>query len=269
MCTQPDSQAALRTLDGDVLEWAGAPSELQNHGPAFHARTRLISNVMASLRPRCLLDIGCGRGYVTAIAARHAASVVATDVSSGAVEATRQELAQHRDAMACVANPLAGDWGDLAEGTPSPDVVLLSEVLEHIEDDAAALRSLRAIIRDDARLVLTVPANPQLWTQWDDLAGHFRRYRKAELEQKLRDAGFRVQAIKTWGYPFTGWIANKGSKMRASRLSDPRGRSEVPAIVNLLLPVADLSFRVMARVEARLFAGLDRGSGYVVVATPA
>jgi 2-polyprenyl-3-methyl-5-hydroxy-6-metoxy-1,4-benzoquinol methylase len=260
---------ASTTTAIDGLDWAGAPSELQNRGPAFRARTALIARVMRNLAPTCLLDIGCGRGYVTAVAATRAHRVIATDVSPGAVDATRVALASHPGAEVCAADPLAGNWGPLANNPPSPDVILLSEVLEHIEDDAAALRALHTLAaRHDSRIVLTVPANPALWTEWDELAGHHRRYTRVELLSKLDAAGFDVRAIKSWGFPVTGWLANKGSKMRAARVSDPRVRSEIPRAMSVLLPVADFGFRILGWIEASLFSNVDRGSGYVVLARP-
>jgi 2-polyprenyl-3-methyl-5-hydroxy-6-metoxy-1,4-benzoquinol methylase len=65
-------------------------------------------------------------------------------------------------------------------------------VLEHIEDDAAALRQIREILLPDGKLVLYVPAFKLLFTEMDRRVGHFRRYRRAQLEQLVRAAGFRV-----------------------------------------------------------------------------
>jgi hypothetical protein len=114
--------------------------------------------------------------------------------------------------------------------------------------------------------LLTVPANPALWTPYDDLAGHYRRYTRAELVEKLESAGYRIERIRMWGFPLSGWFNNKGSKMRAGRLARTRGDSEVPGFVRRFLPVADVAFRLIARLEPIAFSGGDRGSGYVVVA---
>jgi SAM-dependent methyltransferase len=65
-------------------------------------------------------------------------------------------------------------------------------VLEHIEDDGAALRQIRDTLLPDGRLVLYVPAFKLLFTEMDRRVGHFRRYRRGQLEQLVRAAGFRV-----------------------------------------------------------------------------
>jgi SAM-dependent methyltransferase len=243
------------------LDWDGAPSECQASGPAFHARTYLIDRAFRRLRPQRLLDIGCGRGHVTAIAARHAASVTATDLSPQAVSATRDVLHTHPDAHVVCADALAGGPGF---EDASFDAVLLSEVLEHLDDDRAALAGCRRLLRTGGHLVLTVPGDPSLWTQWDDLAGHRRRYRRRELCEKLEGAGFRIDALTSWGFPVTGWLAIRAARMRSRRAAS--GRDEVPGVLARVMPAASLVFKLLARIEP-LCSGLDRGAGYVVVAT--
>lgn len=75
----------------------------------------------------------------------------------------------------------------------SVDAVFSSNVLEHVEDEVSALRSLRRCLKDGGRGVFWVPAFPCLWTPFDARIGHFRRYRKQSLEQVFREAGFQVE----------------------------------------------------------------------------
>ena len=246
-----------------LLQWEGAPSEIQNRGPAFHARTHLIDRAMRKLRPAHLLDIGCGRGYVTEIAARHATRVTATDLAPRAVAETKRRLAWHPHAEVRVENALTADWH--ANGRRF-DAILLSEVLEHLEDDRGTLESCARLLSPGGRLVLTVPANPQLWTTWDDLAGHLRRYRRAELVSKLTDSGLSVESITNWGFPITGWLAIRGAKLRGDRVVARAASGEVPSLLARVMPLAALPLRVLARIEP-IFSGLDRGAGYVVVAS--
>jgi SAM-dependent methyltransferase len=248
-----------------ALQWDGAPSEIQNRGPAFHARTYLVDRAFRRLRPDRLLDIGCGRGYVTEIAARHARHVVATDLAADAAAETRQRLAQHRDADVRVENALTEEWAACGRRF---EAILLSEVLEHLADDAGTLSACRRLLARGGHLVLTVPANPALWTEWDDLAGHLRRYTRRELESKLRAAGFRIESMTNWGFPITGWLAIRGARLRGGRVRAHAAGGEVPPLLRRLLPLAALPFRVLARVEPWL-SFLDRGAGYVVVASVA
>jgi SAM-dependent methyltransferase len=248
-----------------VLQWDGAPSEVQNRGPAFHARTYLIDRAFRRLRPQTLLDIGCGRGFVTAIAARHARRVIATDMAADAVASTHALLAFHDDAQAVRANALAGDWGSCIDPPATVDAILLAEVLEHLDDDVEVLRACRDLLAVGGHLVLTVPGDPTLWTHWDDLANHRRRYTRAELDAKLESAGFVVERITNWGFPVTGWLAIRGARMRSARVDSHGSECEVPGVIQTLMPLASIPFRILARVEP-LFSPLDRGAGYVVVA---
>jgi SAM-dependent methyltransferase len=70
--------------------------------------------------------------------------------------------------------------------------VVSFNVLEHIEDDAAALRALRAKLRAGGRLFLYVPAFPILYSSMDKQVGHHRRYRRAPLKRLLERCGFEV-----------------------------------------------------------------------------
>jgi SAM-dependent methyltransferase len=76
------------------------------------------------------------------------------------------------------------------------DVILCINVLEHIEDDEAALRELYAALKSGGMLVLYVPAFRLLWSAMDDLAGHQRRYRRSELERRVNGCGFRIVASR-------------------------------------------------------------------------
>jgi SAM-dependent methyltransferase len=86
----------------------------------------------------------------------------------------------------------------VAEGTDaslepsSCDTIVLSNVLEHIPDDSAALRSIRAALRPGGRVIVYSPAFDSLYSNFDAMVGHYRRYRLSGLRRRLRAAGFDV-----------------------------------------------------------------------------
>lgn len=73
-----------------------------------------------------------------------------------------------------------------------PDSVLYVNVLEHIDDDEGELKTAHETLGQGGKLFLFVPALKGLNTRFDKQLGHFRRYAKAELEEKCRRAGFTV-----------------------------------------------------------------------------
>jgi len=70
-------------------------------------------------------------------------------------------------------------------------------VLEHIDDDIETLKGFHRILKEDGRLYLYLPAFPILYSRFDKKIGHFRRYKKRDLKEKLEIAGFE---IKNLGY---------------------------------------------------------------------
>jgi SAM-dependent methyltransferase len=82
------------------------------------------------------------------------------------------------------------------------DIILCSEVLEHVSEDDKAVSELRRVLKPGGVLVVTVPYQKRLWAEDDEYVAHVRRYDPGELEEKLRHAGF--QEITT--YKLTGTI---------------------------------------------------------------
>lgn len=75
------------------------------------------------------------------------------------------------------------------------DLVAAFDVLEHVKEDVESLKRLRASIKPDGKLVMTVPAFPFLWSRHDETHHHFRRYTRPQLKQKLQEAGFELEYI--------------------------------------------------------------------------
>jgi SAM-dependent methyltransferase len=78
----------------------------------------------------------------------------------------------------------------------SVDTIVLVNVLEHVQDDREALTRLIRTLTPGGRLLLFVPALQLLMSRLDKMVGHFRRYRKAELVDKVRAAGGEVQSCR-------------------------------------------------------------------------
>lgn len=91
----------------------------------------------------------------------------------------------------------------------SVDTVICLNVLEHIDDDLAALKNLRSSLRPGGRLVLLVPNLPWAYGSIDELAGHRRRYERPQLRALLQNAGFTVEAISDFNrVSLPAWVWN-------------------------------------------------------------
>jgi SAM-dependent methyltransferase len=93
--------------------------------------------------------------------------------------------------------------GDLDALAPEDrfDLIVATEVLEHCEDDVAALRLWRERLVAGGSVLLSVPAFPERFGPWDVKAGHYRRYEREGFTATLRAGGFEPVAIRTYGYP--------------------------------------------------------------------
>ena len=72
------------------------------------------------------------------------------------------------------------------------DLIVLLDVLEHIDDDSQSLTTVRSLMNNKALILITVPAFQWLWSDHDVLHHHSRRYSKSTLKEKLDSSGFRV-----------------------------------------------------------------------------
>lgn len=79
------------------------------------------------------------------------------------------------------------------------DLLCAFDIVEHVEDDRAALDELARVAADTATLILSVPLHPALWTPFDALVGHYRRYEPADILDKLAARGFEVTHSALYG----------------------------------------------------------------------
>jgi 2-polyprenyl-3-methyl-5-hydroxy-6-metoxy-1,4-benzoquinol methylase len=122
-----------------------------------------------------------------------------------------------------------------------PDTIVYVNVLEHVEDDLGELRAMNEALTSNGHILIFVPALMGLYSDFDKHIGHFRRYRKAELEGKCREAGFEV--VKSRYFDFAGilpWYV-KFKIMRATELNP----GAVAAYDRLAIPLVRLFERIV------------------------
>lgn len=188
-----------------------------------------------------ILEIGCSSGLLM-LALRDAgySDVTGIDVSDTAIEAARRRGLQNVARM----DAARLDFPDAAF-----DLVIASDVLEHIPHDGAALREWRRVLRPGGELVLFVPAHQSLWSRHDEVNQHQRRYQAAELRRLTEDAGFRVHRTSSWNCLLTipafalAWLRRIGI---ATPLNDQTGGLVAPP------PIINHSLTALLLLENQL-----------------
>jgi SAM-dependent methyltransferase len=190
--------------------------------------------------------VGAGIGTMTGQLAPGRELLVALEMDPFYVERLRNRFRGNPHVRPVLSGVEQADWARLAgEGF---DTVVLSNVLEHIEDDVGALRNLRSVLPPGGRLVLFVPALQAVFGGLDEAVGHHRRYEAPQLRAVMEAAGFDVEHLR-WmnllGIP--GWFLN-------SRLL--RRRAMPPLQLRLFDAVAPLLASAESRVELPIGLGL-------------
>lgn len=146
----------------------------------YRSKSRAMRHLLDGVAPRSVLDIGAGSGFF----AREWL------LRGGAERAT------------CVDPHYAADRDEAVAGKPllfrrevsatDADLLLLMDVLEHVDDDVGLLADHARLARRGATVLLTVPAFQWLWSGHDVFLGHRRRYTLAGLEACARGAGITI-----------------------------------------------------------------------------
>lgn len=169
----------------------------------FNGRKRIVAQMIESLhlpKGARLLDAGCGTGGNLQLLARYG-SVKGLEYDENAIRLARTRgVGEIMQAAFPDKIPLVGETFNL---------VVLLDVLEHIEDDVATLRALGGLLDPEGKLLLTVPAFPFLWCKHDDLHHHKRRYTARTLTQAIEAAGLKVQYLSyfnMWLFPLVAAV---------------------------------------------------------------
>jgi SAM-dependent methyltransferase len=214
----------------------GQMRELEDRHWWFVGRRSIAASwLQAALpEPARILDLGCGTGGNLAMLSQHG-EVVGAELDEQAAQ-----LARARD----IAPVVRGELPDaLPLAAESFDCVTMFDVLEHIADDAATLRTVHELLAPNGQLLLTVPAFPFLWGAHDVAHHHQRRYRAAPLRALLQQAGFEVQRLSYCN----SWLFPPAALVRLLRRW--LGSEASAAGVELALPPAALN-RLLAAVFA-------------------
>lgn len=248
---------------------ASENSELANWVPMprYLLRCWVVKKLIRALSPSDFIEIGAASGEMAEwMAKRQKLTGTAVEISPAALKMLEARLAD------CDKVQIFNQ--DSKHLHTQADLLLSMEVLEHIEDDHAALSNWFELVRPGGHLVMSVPAHKRLFSAEDEMAGHFRRYSKQELKQKISDAGFVTPKVLAYGFPIGLLLKKLRTFVAQKRLeNDNRSkqqRTEASGVERkrflplrwLLNNYCFLPFNLMQMP----FLGFDMTDGYIAIA---
>jgi SAM-dependent methyltransferase len=216
-----------------------APAESRHFW--FRARTRLVLDVIARhAQPKPddrLLEVGCGPGHLLSRLEQTypRSHVVGTDLYREGLNIARGR---------CRSPLVHADLLQLPFAAPFR-LIGLFDVLEHLDDDRAAIETLSTHLAPGGVLVVTVPARPDLWSYFDVASRHRRRYTERQLVELLRTSGYEVAyvsyfmaALVPWVWLYRRLVRRHGPSGAAPALVLAQEEMRIIPIINSLLYVA-------------------------------
>lgn len=233
-------------------------SDPEFFGPRHEAREGiLLETLLPHLSPGArVLDAGAGAGHMANRLAARGYAVVGVDQS--------EEFVAHATAQAVPgARFQVGDVTRLDFPAGAFEAVVAGEVLEHVAEHVRAVAELYRVLKPGGVCLVSVPADPTLWDDSDDWAGHVRRYTEAELRSLFDGRGFEVVTLFRWGFPLTRlyhrWVYLPMLRRKSRRDSGPS--KPLTGWKKGVARALAVAFR-----GDRLFDGSPWGIGYVLLA---
>jgi SAM-dependent methyltransferase len=229
-------------------------------GPRHEYRLGIITREVEKLpRGARVLDAAIGLGQLAGRMQRRGYDVIGIDYSLDAAVYVRKSLG---------IPVVIGDLTLLPFRSGAFAGVTTGETLEHLDDDASAVREIARVLDAGGTCVATVPALQSLWTASDDYYEHRRRYTRDQLTSLFRAASMRIQKASFWGFPIVlvyDTLVILPMNKRRARLSiqdDPALRSVARAGKSRMLVNA---VRAIFSLD-RLFSFVPFGPGLLLVA---
>ncbi|HVX19244.1 MAG TPA: class I SAM-dependent methyltransferase [Acidimicrobiales bacterium] len=227
-------------------------------------RWPLIRRAIETCAPATCLEIGCGQGAMGTRLARLTRSYLAVepDQQSHEVAAAR---------LGAVGGQVLHGSTELVPAGSRYDLVCAFEVLEHIDDDRAAVAEWVELVVPGGHLLVSVPAWPERFGPTDVAVGHFRRYRPDGLAEVLRSAGLEPVSSALYGWPLGNLLEATQNRMFRGTEPEPEETAARTARSGRLHQPRSRVRATLTGLAVRPFIGLQRlapsrGTGIVALA---
>jgi len=208
----------------------------------------LLSNAPKNSK---ILDIGCSSGmFINDLmkAGFQKENLFGIDISENAIANCKKNGIQNSYVMDAQNITLEEKF----------DILIASDSLEHLEDDAKALQNWKSLLKPNGKMYIFVPAFMSLWSHHDEVNMHYRRYTNEELQQKLKAQNLTLEKTGYWNcflFPPV-YLFRKINNLIGKNKSEEGDIKEVSPIVNSLL-VSLVSFENKLLKYVRLPAGVS------------
>lgn len=210
----------------DVKEESILGSDLQNHW-YYVSKGRALRAVLRDKKYREVLDVGAGSGIFSRQLLAAGVCDRATCVDPAYLKEYSESVNGNEISFVCSAD------------RQTQDLVLLMDVLEHVEDDVQLLRQYTESLPRDGLVVITVPAFQFLWSGHDVFLEHHRRYTRGMLNEVVTKAGLEVVRSRYFfGLLFPAVAALRLANARKLRSREVEAKSSLKkhgSIVNSML----------------------------------
>jgi SAM-dependent methyltransferase len=173
-----------------------------------------------------VLEVGCGTGHNLAMLGKFG-ELDASELDSSARALSTKRLGRE------VKEAKLPDLSMFKRN--SYDLVALLDVLEHVPDDLGSLRAIHRRLKPGGALLLTVPANPWMWSAHDSAHHHFRRYTKKQLQELFLRSGLEIQLLSYFNtllYPLVATARIVGKLLRRESSDDKLPSEPVNSVLN-------------------------------------
>ena len=219
-------------MDGSIEELE-ALTETLNQLSEINRYNRWIYDQIAPCLGNRILEVGSGTGNITRFLLNDNRQVVATDVVANYRTALQSRFGTYEN-LKISSFDLNRVAAQEFKAEPFESVVCLN-VLEHIEDDVFALRQIHEVLKPNGHLALLVPAHQFLFGAFDEAVGHYLRYGKQQLQQRLEMADFKVESLRFFNIAATlPWLIN-GRLLRRAYLPNDQ-----VSLADKLVPILKL-----------------------------
>ena len=177
----PDSGFDVTDESGDSSFWVRSRNRFFK---------KVVFDHMPSTGKTRLLEIGCATGnFIQQIAGNERLEITGSEIYLNGLKYAKKNLPDVDFIQFDITQGGIGEEFDL---------IIAFDVIEHIEDDVAAISNMNGMLHEDGIIVITVPQHMFLWSNLDVIVQHKRRYSRRELVTKLQENGFEIDYVTSF-----------------------------------------------------------------------